>query len=110
MKRLSRNGVRAVIAGALAVGAVVGVSAPANAGNLSAYNGANYVGLLASSTLANLDVTDDLTSSIKNQSSYNYNAQYTVDLVGYTMFTMPPGQLTALLGRSQNNSIDHFTR
>jgi hypothetical protein len=108
---ISRNTSRAVIAGALALAAVAGFASPAMAGPLAAWDGASYTGtLLASSNLTYIDVVDDKVTSIKNGSANYYSAQYTSGLVGYTLFTMPPGQNIAALGGSQNNVIDHFIR
>lgn len=111
MKRMQRNVAYSASVGALVAVAILGMAMPASAGNLRAWVNADYSGaLLVNANLAYMDVDDNKTTSIKNETSYYVSAQFTVGLVGYTMFVMPPGQNIPQLGGAQNDNIDHFIR
>lgn len=99
-------------ASALFVGmAVFGLALPAHAGNLHAYDLANYgTELVSAPSAAVIDVADDQTSSVKNFTSNTFSGRDTQGLVSFEIFSFSAGSATASLGKGIDNNIDHFDR
>lgn len=98
-------------AAALTAAAVLGVATPASAGNLIAYDGTSYSGLVLvnAASAPVIDVADDKTSSVKNQTSNTFSGRNTVGLVSFQIFSFSPNGAWGSLGGA-NNAIDHFDR
>lgn len=97
---------------ALAVGvAMAGMGVmPAHAGNLLAYQNSGFNGVILNAASAPyIDVADNLTSSVRNQTSSTFSGRNVQSLVSFEVFSFSAGSSHSTLGGA-NDQIDHFDR